>query len=80
MQYFQEKFTAIINTMAKERGLKMLHSNQIDTYRRICSETTIQSDPDGHFAKIVEQLREKSNYPNDLLQVYHYTFTSITVF
>ncbi len=59
--------------MASETGLKMSQSNQIDTYRRICSETTIQSDPDGHFAKIVEQLREKSNYPNDLLQVCCYT-------
>ena len=50
-------------------GLTMSHSNQIDPYRKICSMATVQSDPKGHFAKIVQQIRETSNYENVLLQV-----------
>ncbi len=55
--------------MDSENGFKMSHSPQIDPYRKICSALTIQSDPNGHFAKIVDQLKEKTNYENALLQV-----------
>jgi hypothetical protein len=55
--------------MASQEGLTMIHSNQIDNYRKICSQSTIQSDPKGQFANIINQLREKCNYENALLQV-----------
>jgi hypothetical protein len=50
-------------------GLQMTHSNQIDPYRKVCSLATIQPDPRGHFAKIIGQLKEKTNYENAILQV-----------
>ena len=55
--------------MAPETGLKMTHSNQIDPYRKVCSASTIQSDPNGYFAKIIDELKEKNNFENVLLQV-----------
>ena len=55
--------------MESQEGLTMTHSKQIDTYRKICSQSTIQSDPKGQFSMIINQLREKSNYENALLQV-----------
>lgn len=50
--------------------LKFTNSNQIDPLRRQCSLQTLQQDPIGHFAQIVEHVRQSTgNYVNVLLQM-----------
>ena len=58
--------------MATDEGLKMTHSSQVDPLRKVCSLVTIQSDQRGHFSKIIDQLKEKINYENALLQVINF--------
>ena len=50
--------------------LQFTNSNQIDPLRRQCSLQTLQQDPIGHFAQIVEHVRQSTgNYVNVLLQM-----------
>ena len=55
--------------MASTYGLKFTHSPSIDPLKRHCSAATIQSDPKGHFAMLIDQLRKQENYENVLLQI-----------
>ena len=59
---------------SKEKSMKstlqFTNSNQIDPMRQQCSLQTLQQDPIGHFAQIVEHLRKSTgNYVNVLLQM-----------
>ena len=54
----------------EEQGLRFSNSNQIDSLKRQCSIVTLQSDKLGHFAKLIEHLRNfTGNYVNVLLQI-----------
>ena len=64
-----EGLTMSDSNQASSKGLTMTHSKQIDPYRKICSLATVQPDSNGYFSKIVEQIKETSNYENVLLQV-----------
>ena len=50
-------------------GLKFTHSPHIDPLKRHCSALTIQSDPRGHFALLIDQVRKQENYENVLFQI-----------
>ena len=53
-----------------QEGLRFSHSNQIDSLKRQCSIATLQSSKLGHFAKLIEHLRNiTGNYVNVLLQI-----------
>lgn len=52
------------------KGLQMTHSGHVDPLRRHCSIATLQSEPRGHFASLMDHLRTNTgNYVNVLLQV-----------
>ena len=51
------------------KGLNFQHSSNIDPLRRKCSIATIQSDPEGHFATVINEIKEIGNYQNVLLEV-----------
>ena len=54
----------------EEQGLRFSNSNQIDSLKRQCSIVTLQSEKLGHFAKLIEHLRNfTGNYVNVLLQI-----------
>ena len=54
----------------EEQGLRFSNSNQIDPLKRQCSIVTLQSEKLGHFAKLIEHLRNfTGNYVNVLLQI-----------
>ena len=51
-------------------GLEFTHSTQVDPLRKQCSLITLQSDPKGHFSKLITHLRQATgNYVNVLLQI-----------
>ncbi len=51
-------------------GLTFTHSNHIDTLKRQCSVLTIQSEPRGQFAVLINHMRKiTGNYVNVLLQI-----------
>ena len=62
----------MLDKMNPTKGLKFEHSSNVDPLRRKCSIATIQSDPDGHFATIIENIKEAGNYQNILLEVSRY--------
>ena len=52
------------------QGLRFSNSNHIDSLKRQCSIVTLQSEKLGHFAKLIEHLRNfTGNYVNVLLQI-----------
>ena len=60
------------------KGLQFGNSTQIDPLRRQCSLITLQSEPDGHFAKLINHTREiTGNYVNILLQFSQVIFLSL---
>ena len=59
------------------KGLQFTNSTQIDPLRRQCSLITLQSEPNGHFAKLIDHTREiTGNYINILLQFSQVRFLS----
>lgn len=51
-------------------GLKFTHSNHVDSHRQQCSLVTLQSDPRGYFANLLDHLRNRTgNYVNVLWQI-----------
>ena len=51
------------------QGLKFTHSPSIDPLKRHCSVATIQSEPKGHFSRLIDQLRKQENFENVILQI-----------
>ena len=66
-------------TSIKE-GLKFDESPGIDPFRKKCSIATIQSDPEGHFATILDEIKNAGNYQNILLQVSKIKCDSLELF
>ena len=55
---------------AMEKGLDFTHSKHIDSHKQKCSLLTLQSDPRGQFAILVNHMRNVTgNYINVLLQI-----------
>lgn len=56
--------------LLKANGLKFTHSNHVDSHRQQCSLVTLQSDPQGYFAILMDHLRNRTgNYVNVLWQI-----------
>ena len=55
--------------MSSKKGLQFNYSSNVNPLRKHCSIGTIQSDPNGHFATVLEQIKGAGNYENVLLQV-----------
>ena len=66
-------------TSIKE-GLKFDESPGIDPFRKKCSIATIQSDPEGHFVTILDEIKNAGNYQNILLQVSKIKCDSLELF
>ncbi len=59
-----------VKTISDGKGLQFTQSGHVDSLKKIGSSLTIQSEPKGHFATLINHMRNiTGNYVNILLQI-----------